>query len=97
MFIPDAEARIAKIDQALKEGDFRALEEAAHGLKSGAANIGAKEMSQLCAQLETQGELGLIGDAPEILKQLVASWTEVESLIRQYRAIEGDELKGPVG
>jgi len=81
MFIPDAEARIAKIDQAIKQEDFRALEEAAHGLKSGAANIGAKEMSQLCEQLEAQGELGQIGDAPEIMKQLGASWAEVRNVI----------------
>ena len=81
MFIPDAEARIAQIDQAIKQEDFRALEEAAHGLKSGAANIGAKEMSQLCQQLETQGELGQIGDAPEVLKKLVASWIKVRTLL----------------
>jgi HPt (histidine-containing phosphotransfer) domain-containing protein len=81
MFIPDATARIAKIDQAIKQEDFRALEEAAHGLKSGAANIGAKEMSQLCQQLETQGELGQIGDAPEVMEKLVASWARVRTLI----------------
>jgi len=81
MFIPDATARIAKIDQAIKQEDFRALEEAAHGLKSGAANIGAKEMSQLCQQLETQGELGQIGDAPEKMEKLVASWARVRTLI----------------
>ena len=83
MFIPDAEARIAQIDQAIKQEDFRALEEAAHGLKSGAANIGATEMSQLCEQLETQGELGHIGDAPEVMKKLVASWAEVRNVIIQ--------------
>jgi CheY-like chemotaxis protein/HPt (histidine-containing phosphotransfer) domain-containing protein len=83
MFIPDAEVRIAKIDQAIKQEDFRALEEAAHGLKSGAANIGAEEMAQLCQQLETQGELGILGDAPEILKRLGASWAEVRKVIIQ--------------
>jgi two-component system, sensor histidine kinase and response regulator len=81
MFIPDAEARIAKIDQAIKQEDFRALEEAAHGLKSGAANIGAKEMAELCQQLETQGELDQIGDAPEVMRKLVASWAGVRTLI----------------
>jgi PAS domain S-box-containing protein len=86
MFIPDAEARLAQIDQAIEQKDFRALEAAAHGLKSGAANIGAKEMSQLCERLETQGERGDIGDAPEIMKQLAASWTEVRSVITLHRA-----------
>ena len=84
--IPDAEARIAQIDRAITQEDFRALEESAHSLKGGGANIGAKEMARLCDQLETQGELGDLGDAPEVMKKLSASWTEVRSLITQYRA-----------
>jgi len=84
MFIPDAETRIAQIDRAIKQQDFRALEESAHGLKSGAANIGATEMSHLCQQLERQGELGLISDAPETMKELVASWAVVKTVITRY-------------
>jgi PAS domain S-box-containing protein len=90
MFIPDAEVRIAEIDRAIKRTDFRALEESAHGLKSGAANLGATEMSQLCQQLETQGELGLIGDAPELMKKLVASWARIKTIITQYHLSDGD-------
>jgi HPt (histidine-containing phosphotransfer) domain-containing protein len=86
MFIPDAEARLAKIAEAIEQQDFKALEEAAHALKSGAANIGAREMSQFCERLETQAELGDLGDAPEIMKKLAASWTRVKSLITEYRA-----------
>jgi len=84
IFIPDAEARIAQIDQAITQEDFRALEESAHGLKGGAANIGATEMAKLCEQLETQGELGSIGDAPEVMKKLVRSWFTVQTQITQY-------------
>src|SRR5262245_48789426 len=53
MFAPDADARLERIDQAIKERDYKGLEEAAHGLKSGAANIGATEMAELCEDLET--------------------------------------------
>jgi PAS domain S-box-containing protein len=84
MFIPDAEGRLAQIDRAIKNDDFHALEQAAHGLKSGAANIGATEMSQLCERLETQGEIGLISDAPETMEKLAASWTVVKNLITRY-------------
>jgi len=85
LFIPDAEARIAQIDGAIKQEDFRALEEAAHGLKSGAANIGATEMSALCQQLETSGELGSLADAPEVFKKLVSSWARVRPRLTEYR------------
>jgi CheY-like chemotaxis protein/HPt (histidine-containing phosphotransfer) domain-containing protein len=82
--IPDSEQRLERIERAIREKDFKALEEAAHGLKSGAANIGAAGMAQLCQQLERQGELGSIGDANEVLEKLVASWTGVRSLIARY-------------
>jgi two-component system, sensor histidine kinase and response regulator len=85
MMIPDSERRIEMIDRAIREEDFKALEEAAHGLKSGAANIGAAEMAHLSEQLERQGELGSIGDAKETMKKLTNSWSEVRSLIMQYR------------
>jgi hypothetical protein len=38
-------------------------------------------MAQLSQQLETQGELGSLGDAPEVLEKLVASWTRVRTLL----------------
>jgi CheY-like chemotaxis protein len=85
MFIPDAEVRLAKITEAIEQQDFKALEEAAHALKSGAANIGAREMAQLCERLETQGELGDLGEASEFMKKLSASWPEVRSALIQYR------------
>ena len=85
MFTPDTEVRIERIVQAIKQEDFKALEEAAHGLKSSAANVGATEIAKLCQLLETQGELGSIGDSAELLNQLVASWSEVRELLSQYR------------
>src|SRR5262249_59832927 len=84
MFIPDAEVRIEKIDQAIRQEDSRALEEAAHGLKSGAANIGATEMARLSEELETRGEIGSIEDAGEVLKNLQASWSKVRTEIARY-------------
>jgi two-component system sensor histidine kinase/response regulator len=84
MFTPDADSRIERIRGAISEADFKALEEAAHGLKSGAANIGAKEMARLAEQLENQGEQGSLGDSEETFKKLVESWTEVRKLIAQH-------------
>jgi len=85
MFTPDAESRIERISGAISNADFKALEEAAHGLKSGAANIGAKEMARLAEQLERQGEEGSLGDAEKMLKKLVESWTEVRRVIAEYQ------------
>ena len=84
MFMTDAETSIANIDRAIRQGAFRLLEESAHCLKGGSASIGATEMAQLCEQLETQGELVDIGDAPEVLKKLVAAWAKVRTQLAEY-------------
>jgi HPt (histidine-containing phosphotransfer) domain-containing protein len=84
MFIPDAEARLKRIDLAIKEHDFKELEEAAHGLKSGAANVGATDMAQLCQQLETQGERNSIGNSVEVMKKLVVSWSTIRELLARF-------------
>jgi CheY-like chemotaxis protein len=85
MIVPDTEARIDRIDRAIQQKDFRALEEAAHGLKSGAANIGATKLAQLSEDLEARGEVKSIGDAEEVVKKLRESWTEVRVEIARYR------------
>jgi HPt (histidine-containing phosphotransfer) domain-containing protein len=85
MFIPDAATRINRINEAIKQSDFKALEEAAHGLKSGAGNIGAIEMARLSADLETCGETKSLGDAEQLAKQLSESWTAVKRQLVFYR------------
>jgi HPt (histidine-containing phosphotransfer) domain-containing protein len=85
MFVPDAEARMARIERAVKQHDFRELEEAAHGLKSGCANVGAKQMAQLCAQLETCGEVKSLGNSEELLTKLRQNWATVRTEIATYR------------
>jgi HPt (histidine-containing phosphotransfer) domain-containing protein len=76
--------RIGKIERAVAQQDFQTLEEAAHGLKSGAANLGAKEMARLCEELETRGETRSLGEAAELLAKLRDSWTDVRSQVIAY-------------
>jgi len=41
-------------------------------------------MSQLCEQLEMQGELGSVVDAEEIFAKLVKSWSRLRRIITGY-------------
>jgi len=81
MFIPDAEARLARIDEAVKQQDFKELEEAAHGLKSGAANVGALEMAHICEELETRAELRSLDGAEELARRLQELWPQLRTEI----------------
>jgi len=84
MFIPDAERLMGQIEVAVKRNDFKSLEEAAHRLKSGAANIGATEMAKLSAELETRGETSSSENAEQILSDLQTEWSRLRPQIDSY-------------
>ena len=48
----DAPAQLASFKQALGEDDYPSARRAVHTLKSNARNLGAKDFSTLCADLE---------------------------------------------
>ncbi|HEX3142448.1 MAG TPA: response regulator [Pyrinomonadaceae bacterium] len=85
MFLPDAEARIERIARAVEQQDFKELEEASHALKSGAANVGANQISQLCEELEACGEARAMRNAQQLLANLRESWVTVRTEIAAYR------------
>lgn len=68
-FLEERQTRVASLEQAAREGDSQALEEAAHQLKGSAANIGAREVAAVCARLEAIGRSREVA-ATELLDQL---------------------------
>jgi len=61
VFLVDARTRVSNIERASRKEDPAALEAAAHGLKSSAANLGLWRLSELCRQLERGGAHRTIG------------------------------------
>lgn len=83
-FLSDSPARVKGIQAAATAGDARALSEAAHGLKSSSANMGASVLSELCGSLETAGrECRLEGQSSVVEKLLVEYQRVVEALLAQ--------------
>ena len=85
MFVPDAEARIERIEQAIEQKDFKELEEASHSLKSSSANVGARAMAQICAELEACGETRSLANSEQLLRSLRGSWAIVRAELASYR------------
>ena len=52
LFLEDAPARLQSMQAAVGGPDFTTLELQAHTLKSSSVNLGAEELSRLCARLE---------------------------------------------
>ena len=65
-FADDSPARVAAIGAAVAAGDAQALHNAAHGLKSSAASMGAMLLSATCRTLEKLGRDGNVDGAREL-------------------------------
>jgi HPt (histidine-containing phosphotransfer) domain-containing protein len=68
----------------LREGDHTALAHTAHSLKGASANLGAKDLAQVCAELEMHArQVELIGsdefaDADTLMERFEAEFTRVQ-------------------
>jgi signal transduction histidine kinase/DNA-binding response OmpR family regulator/HPt (histidine-containing phosphotransfer) domain-containing protein len=67
LFQADAPPLLAAMRGAVAEGNAQRLKEAAHSLKGAAANLGARQMASVCAELESIGRAGTVEDADGLL------------------------------
>jgi len=81
-FGPNARAALATMREHRDAGAAHELGRAAHGLKGSAANLGAKRLASLCADVEHQGDDGLVVDQPA----LVAVERELDAAVRALEA-----------
>jgi HPt (histidine-containing phosphotransfer) domain-containing protein len=66
-FLDSAGPAHARVEAAVAAGDAKALAQAAHSLKSGAANLGALALSTCYRELEACGREGRVTDAQALL------------------------------
>jgi two-component system sensor histidine kinase RpfC len=94
-FISDAGVLVQSITEAAEAVDVRKFRDQAHALRSGAANIGAKGLYDLCLQWRqiNEGELQL--DGRRHAERLEAELERARSALLQYQAtatIEPSEI-----
>jgi signal transduction histidine kinase/DNA-binding response OmpR family regulator/HPt (histidine-containing phosphotransfer) domain-containing protein len=77
LFRADAPPLLQSMRDAAGRGDARKLRESAHTLKGGAANLGARAMAAVCAELEKQGREGNVEGAEPLLAQLDRHFQDV--------------------
>ena len=78
LFVEQADGLLNAARDAVHRGDVDGITAAAHALKSSAANVGARRLSALAAEIEKHGRAG--GSASE----LAAS---VEQLVEEYASV----------
>jgi HPt (histidine-containing phosphotransfer) domain-containing protein len=73
-----------ELRRELRQGDYAALAHTAHSLKGASANLGAKGLAQVCAELEMHArQVDLIGsdefaDANDLMERFEAEFTRVQ-------------------
>lgn len=73
-----------QLRRELRDGDHTALAHTAHSLKGASANLGAKDLAQVCAELEMHArQVELVGsdefaDANTLMERFEAEFTRVQ-------------------
>ena len=70
IFKGDCSERLIKISMAIKEQDFKALDETAHALKGSSGNLGLTRVYELSYKFEKMGKAENIEGADKTLKKL---------------------------
>lgn len=82
-YYEDVPQRLQAIAQALAAKDTEALRKAAHGLRSGSANLGVVNLAEYCKKLENMARAGKIPENPEIISELEARYVQAQTALQE--------------
>ncbi|MBL8859337.1 MAG: Hpt domain-containing protein [Planctomycetes bacterium] len=85
LFLADAPLHIQEVERSLASGDIKKVERAAHTLKSSSANIGAKNLSEICRQIECLARNQEKDQISPLLAATTQSFAEVQSALRALK------------
>lgn len=70
MFLKDCPEKIKKLEQAIKNKDFKTVQETAHNLKGASGNLALTKIHELCLGLENMGKEKNIRGADDMLNRI---------------------------
>jgi HPt (histidine-containing phosphotransfer) domain-containing protein len=85
MFLDDAPAKVAAIQQGIQGHDLEAVERAAHSLKGSSGNLGATGLQDTCEQLQNVARGHQIREAQALLGGLESHFTAAVDALEQLR------------
>lgn len=84
IFFHSAEELLSAAHNALKQSSFIDIERAAHALKGGCSNFGARRMQQLCGELEALGKRKTLQGADKALSAVQREFLRVREALKPY-------------
>ncbi|MBK8726660.1 MAG: response regulator [Holophagaceae bacterium] len=88
-YLEDGPKRLAGVREALATRDRDLAARHLHNLKSNSATLGAKQLSDLCLELELQAEGGDFGAIADHLEALEAAWDQARRALDAFGAAQG--------
>jgi HPt (histidine-containing phosphotransfer) domain-containing protein len=82
LFRNETPRRLAALRAAYKSSNPGQLTQEAHALKSGCAQLGARQMADLCQRLEIQGRIGSMQAAGPLLDELEREFHAVTAALQ---------------
>ncbi|WP_306017594.1 Hpt domain-containing protein [Balneatrix alpica] len=81
-YLDDSDNRLQTLKQALAAADAGKIREAAHSLKGSSGNIGAKELAEICKNLEDAGRESNLELAAQLLPQVESALAQVQQALK---------------
>jgi len=85
-FLAAVPGRLDALDQAVADGDLRAMADQSHSLTGSVASFGARGMAGLCRELRTAADKGDVDAARRLVLDLRAEFRRVRSWMSGFRS-----------
>ncbi|MBV1877501.1 MAG: Hpt domain-containing protein [Pseudomonadales bacterium] len=82
-YLTDAVVRLDSLDAAMDSSDVDLLRESAHSLKGSSSNIGAVQLSGLCASIENLARENQLTEAATVVPGARVEYQKVRQLLEQ--------------
>ena len=83
LYLKSSPGLITIVRESVKQGDGSALCEAAHGLKSSSANLGAIQLAAVCKELEDMGRDGDTDAAKELMDRIESEYQSAHAALAE--------------
>jgi HPt (histidine-containing phosphotransfer) domain-containing protein len=89
LYLEEVPSLLAALQEAVAQGDAGRVEEVAHGLKGGSAQLGATRMARLCAALQEDGNYRDLSQAAEQVADLQGEFVHVQAALEAFLSETG--------
>ena len=85
-YLDDGPKRLDQMRSAFQDMDFETLASAAHTLKGSSSNMGAQELSEVCAEIEKLARSNSTDGLKEKVEEIMLAYQGVKTIIEQEMA-----------